>query len=222
MLEVLRPYYRASVPIVGLEPSCVAALRDELPNLLPNDWDAKRLTECAKTLGEFLHEQEYEPPKLHRKAVLHGHCHHLSIMGMDGEKAILDKMELDYEQLASSCCGVAGSFGFEDDHYDVSMDCGEVALLPAVRAADKDALILTDGFSCREQVQHGTDRRALHLAEVIHLALHQNGHAERYPERPYVETMRFEPNGRAGDTAKWVAAGAFVAAVVSFLLSHRS
>jgi hypothetical protein len=105
--------------------------------------------------------------------VVHGHCHHKAIMRMGTEEAVLRKLGLDYELLDSGCCGMAGAFGFEKDHYDVSIKCGERVLLPAVRKAAKDTLIIADGFSCREQIAQTTDREALHLAEVILLALHE-------------------------------------------------
>jgi hypothetical protein len=111
---------------------------------------------------------------LQRRAVVHMHCHHKAILRTGPEEAVLKKLGLDYKVLDSGCCGMAGSFGFEKDHYEVSIASGERVLLPAVREADQGALIIADGFSCREQIAQTTDRRALHLAEVIQLALHQD------------------------------------------------
>jgi Fe-S oxidoreductase len=175
ILETLEPQIVAGTPIIGLEPSCIAVFRDELTNLFPNNENAKRLKKQAFLLSEFLGRKvdNYQPPKLHRKAVVHGHCHHKAIMRMGTEEAVLRKLGLDYELLDSGCCGMAGAFGFEKDHYDVSIKCGERVLLPAVRNADKDTLIIADGFSCREQIAQTTNREALHLAEVIQLALHE-------------------------------------------------
>ncbi len=170
-LETLRPYLRAGVPIVGLEPSCVASFRDELINLFPNDTDAKRLSEQTFEFSEFLVRQRYEPPRLERKALVHGHCHHKAIMHMDAEVAMLKAMGLDYEVPDAGCCGMAGSFGFGADHYEVSTRVGERVLLPRVRDAADDTFIIANGFSCREQVSQLTGRRGLHLAEVIAIAL---------------------------------------------------
>ena len=162
ILDTLRPQMEQGVPVVGLEPSCVAVFRDELIDLFPNDEDAKRLSQQTSLLSEFLEKQaeHYQFPQLHRKAVVHGHCHHKAIMGMKDEEAVLSRLGLDYRALDSGCCGMAGAFGFEKDHYDVSIKVGERALLPTIRNADKDTLIIADGFSCREQIDQSTDRHA--------------------------------------------------------------
>ncbi len=177
VLDTLRPQILAGIPIVGLEPSCVAVFRDELVNLFPHDENARRLQKQAFLLSEFLEKkvENYQPPRLQRKAIVHGHCHHKAIMRMTSEEAVLKKLGLDYQLLDSGCCGMAGAFGFEKDHYDVSIKSGERVLLPAVRNADDDTLIITDGFSCREQITQTTDRDPLHLAQVIQMALHESG-----------------------------------------------
>src|SRR5438067_2377784 len=189
ILETLEPQISAGTPIVGLEPSCIAVFRDELVNLFPKDENAQRLSKQSYLLSEFLemYVPNYQPPQLQRKAVVHGHCHHKSIMGMGPELAVLKQLGLDFELLDSGCCGMAGSFGFEKAHYDVSIKCGERVLLPAVRNAAKDTLIITDGFSCREQIAQTTDRQALHLAEIIQMALHEDrSELERaHPETGY-------------------------------------
>ncbi len=171
-LNVLEPYLADGTPVVGVEPSCIAAFRDELPNLFPDDDRARQLSSSVFTLGEFLsqHVDGYEPPKLERKALLHVHCHHKSIMGFRNDVEIMEAMGLDVEVLDSGCCGMAGSFGFEADKYEISMAAGERVLLPAVRRAAKDTLLVADGFSCREQVQQSTERVPLHLAELLRLA----------------------------------------------------
>ncbi len=159
--------------VVGLEPSCVAVLRDELRNLFPHDQNAERLCRQTMVLSEFLerHAPDWRVPKLKgRRAVVHGHCHHRAIMGFDAEERLLEQLGLVVEVPEPGCCGMAGSFGFEADHYDVAMQVGERVLLPVVRATDDDALIIADGFSYREQIQ-GTGRRALHIAEVAAMAL---------------------------------------------------
>ncbi|MGH2514818.1 MAG: (Fe-S)-binding protein, partial [Ktedonobacterales bacterium] len=192
ILATLRPQIEGGLPIVGLEPSCVSVFRDELVNLFPNDADARRLKEQTFLLSEFLERkaEKYEPPKLRRKAVVHGHCHHKSVLGMEAENALLKKVGLDVEELPSGCCGMAGAFGFErsGEHYDVSIKCGERVLLPAVREAAKDTLILSDGFSCREQIAQCTDRQALHIAQVLQMALREgeSGPIGGYPETQYI------------------------------------
>ncbi len=181
-LDGLRPYIRDGVPIVGLEPSCVAAFRDELVGLLPKDEDAQRLAKQTFMLGEFLENEGYTPPRLHRRALVQGHCHHKAVIGMQGDTRLLDKLGLEYEVLDAGCCGMAGSFGFEADHYDISIAAGERLLLPAVRAADAETLIIADGFSCREQILQTTSRRPLHLAEVLQLALRESANAHERAE----------------------------------------
>ncbi len=170
-IDTLRPWIRAGVPIVGLEPSCVAAFRDELVNLFPHNDDARRLSEQTFLLWEFLARQRYQPPPLSGRALVHGHCHHHAALGFDAEIATLRRLGLDFDVLDSGCCGMAGSFGFGADHYEVSQRIGERMLLPAVRAAEPDTYIVTDGFSCREQIEQGTDRRVTHLAELLELAV---------------------------------------------------
>ena len=184
IMSQLEPQLEAGMPIIGLEPSCVAVFRDELLNLFPERELARKLSGQVMMLSEFLEREAKDValPKLNRKAVVHGHCHHKAIMKLDAETAVLDRLGLDYEVLDSGCCGMAGSFGFEPDHLEVSLKAGERVLLPAVRAAEPETLILTDGFSCHEQIAQGTDRRAMHLAEVLQLAFNQ-GEAIA-PEKP--------------------------------------
>jgi FAD/FMN-containing dehydrogenase/Fe-S oxidoreductase len=172
ILDALRPDIRAGIPVIGIEPSCTAAFRDELPNLFPTDLDADRLRNQTYTLAEFLEGEakNWTPPRLQRRAVAHGHCHQRSIMGTDPDRRIMERMGLDVHVPPTSCCGMAGAFGFEAEHYDISVQIGEHALLPAVRDADPDTLIIADGFSCREQIRQLTDRRPLHLAEVLRMA----------------------------------------------------
>jgi Fe-S oxidoreductase/FAD/FMN-containing dehydrogenase len=173
ILETLRPAIRAGVPIVGLEPSCVSVFRDEMVNLLPRDQDAHRLKQQVFTLAEYLDHRGWRPPMLHRRALVHGHCHQKSVLNFDADKRVLDGLGLDVEIPDSGCCGMAGSFGFESGHYDVSMAVGERVLLPAVRRAPSDTLLIADGFSCREQIAQATGRRALHLADVLAMAVRQ-------------------------------------------------
>jgi len=175
-LSSLRPWIRAGVPVVGLEPSCVAAFRDELVGLFPHDDDARRLADQTLLLSEFLERQRYQPPSLDLRAVVHGHCHHKAVLGMDAEVALLRRMGVDHRVLDSGCCGMAGSFGFSADHYEVSERVGERVLLPAVRAMDSDCELITDGFSCREQIVQGTGRKPIHIAEVLQRAIVDEQH----------------------------------------------
>lgn len=198
LVKALAPYAREGIKIVGVEPSCVAAFRDELPNMVPNDEDARRLVKNTLTLGEFLVQEDYEPPKLDREAIVHGHCHQKAVMGMNAEQQLYEKMGLDFEVPDSGCCGLAGSWGFEEDKYDLSMKIGERRLLPAARGAEGDTIIMADGFSCKTQIEHGTDRRALHTAQVIKMALdHGKEGAPRdaYPEQSYPDVV-LDGNGR--------------------------
>jgi FAD/FMN-containing dehydrogenase/Fe-S oxidoreductase len=172
ILQALAPQIDAGLPIVVLEPSCASVFRDELRNLFPTDPRAARLRNQTFLLAEFLeiHAPAFAPLRLSRKILLHGHCHQKSIMKMNAEESLLRKMGADLHSLDSGCCGMAGPFGFERDKYAISQAIGERVLLPAVRQASEDTLIVSDGFSCREQIFHGTGRRALHLAELLHLA----------------------------------------------------
>ena len=170
-LDSLRPAIRAGVPLVGVEPSCVAAFRDELLGLFPNDDDARRLADQTFILSEFLERQRYQPPPWEINAIVHAHCHHDAVMGMDAEIAVLKRMGADVRVLDSGCCGMAGSFGFAADHYDISMRIGERVLLPEVREAHPDEVLITDGFSCREQIESGAGRSARHLAEALRDAI---------------------------------------------------
>lgn len=179
-MEALGPSLEAGIPVVGLEPACIASFRDELVKLHPQDSRAQRLAKNSFLLGEFLAKQEgYRPPKLDRKALVHVHCNHHAVIGIHGEEKLLSAMGLDYEVLDSGCCGMAGPFGFERDHIELSLRIGERVLLPAVRAADGDTLVITDGYSCREQIAQGTERRALHLARVLEMALREQAQENR-------------------------------------------
>jgi FAD/FMN-containing dehydrogenase/Fe-S oxidoreductase len=183
ILDELSQEIEAGVPIVGLEPSCVAVFRDELLNLFPHDERAQALSRQTYLLSEFLetHAKNFPVPRLDRKALLHGHCHHKSLMKMTAEESVLRRLGVDFQSPAPGCCGMAGSFGFERDKYDVSVAIGELELLPAVRQVPPDWLIIADGFSCREQIAQGSSRHALHLAEVLQMALNVTTAPESRP-----------------------------------------
>ncbi|HEX4021031.1 MAG TPA: FAD-binding and (Fe-S)-binding domain-containing protein [Acidobacteriaceae bacterium] len=168
VLETLAPQLRAKTPIVVLEPSCATVFRDELRNLFPNDPRAEQLAQQTYLLSEFLVQRapHYRPPSLAgKKILLHGHCHQKTLM--KEELALLSQTEATVQVLDSGCCGMAGPFGFEKDKYEVSTSLAERVLLPAVRNAEKDTVIVTNGFSCREQIAQMSPRRAAHLAQVL-------------------------------------------------------
>ncbi len=212
ILGTLRPEIEAGTPIVGLEPSCVAVFRDELHNLMPHDQDARRLGQQVFTLGEYLATlgDRFQPPKLERQAIVHGHCHQKAIMRMDGELKMLDALGLDYTVLSSGCCGMAGSFGFEADKYLLSEEIGERVLLPAVRAAPANTLVIADGFSCREQIAQNTSRRALHTAQVLQLALHEGRKIQLNGRPPELAVRELRPRALTRPTAAAVAITAAV------------
>ena len=172
-LEIFARPIDAGTPIVVLEPSCASVFRDELQNLFPDHPRAARLRSQTFLLSELLerYAPAYIPPRLPRKVLLHGHCHQKALMKMTHTESLLHKMGAELHSIDSGCCGMAGPFGFERDKYSIAQAAGERVLLPAVRQASPDTLIVTDGFSCREQILQSTGRRALHLAEALHLAV---------------------------------------------------
>jgi len=210
ILTSLRPAIQQGIPVIGLEPSCVTVFRDEMTNLIHGDEDAKRLQQQTFLLSEFLEQKagDYQIPQLKRQAVVHGHCHHKSTLQFGAEENVLRKTGLDYQILDSGCCGMAGAFGYERDHYEVGIKCGERVLLPAIRTASKGTLIIADGFSCREQIRQQTDRHALHLAQVLQMALHEGprGPMSELPEEHYTDSER-TPSMPVGILAGAIALG---------------
>ena len=188
-LDALAPYIEAGTPIVVLEPSCCSVFRDEMHNLIPESREARRLAENTFTLAEFLEKKlpGYRPPRLDGKAIVQGHCHHKAVMRMKEDRTVLEKVGLDYKVLESGCCGMAGSFGYEKDKYDISIACGERSLLPEVRKTGVSTIVMADGFSCKEQIAQETNRHALHLAEVLEMAIKPEKHSTMYPERKFIE-----------------------------------
>jgi Fe-S oxidoreductase len=213
ILNTLKDDIEDGTPVVVLEPSCAAVFRDELVNLFPQDENAKRLSQQTYLLSEFLTKKapHYQPPQLKRKALVHGHCHHKALMKMTAEEALLKQMGVEYQMPDTGCCGMAGAFGFEEgEHYDVSIKCGERALIPSVRQAEKETLIVANGFSCREQIEQTTDRQALHLAQVMQMAINEGeqGTPGELPEKKYVKAPT--PAGYVIKTALMVTAGALL------------
>jgi Fe-S oxidoreductase len=170
-MDALQPELEEGVPIIGLEPSCVSVFRDELAGLYPAHPAAKRLKESTMTLSEFLVRENVPLPAMKAKALMQAHCHHRAIMKINAEEEVLKKIGLDLETPDAGCCGMAGAFGFEREHYEISMRVGERLILPKVREASLDTIIVADGFSCREQIAQSTPRRALHLAQVLQMAM---------------------------------------------------
>ena len=168
-LDALAEELSAGTPIVVLEPSCASVFKDEAQNLMPDDPRTAKLKQQTMLLSEFLtrHAPGYAPAPTDRTMLVHLHCHHRSLFNMKDETAVLQATGGQVKMLDSGCCGMAGPFGFEKKSYGVSQTLGERVLLPAVRAAEAGTLIVTDGFSCREQVAQNTDRRAVHVAEVL-------------------------------------------------------
>jgi FAD/FMN-containing dehydrogenase/Fe-S oxidoreductase len=185
-VATLAPFVRNGIPIICLEPSTVSVYRDELRNLFPHDIDASRLRDNIMLFSEYLardHELLDRLPRLSRRAILHNHCHHKAVLDPQAPVNVLQRMGISPQQPEPGCCGMAGSFGFESDHYQVAMQLGERHLLPAVRAASRHSLIITEGFSCRRQIADATGRAPLHLSEVILMAM-EHGPAGPASERP--------------------------------------
>jgi FAD/FMN-containing dehydrogenase/Fe-S oxidoreductase len=194
-VDTLAPYIRAGLPMVGLEPSCTAVFRSDLGELFGRDQDADRLARQTRTLAELLTDQapDFRPrlapaagPVLGAgpvPAIVQRHCHHHAILGFGPDQQVMEAVGLKAEQLSSGCCGLAGNFGMTPAHRDVSLACAEQALLPAVRDASPETVILADGFSCRTQIDDArTGRRAVHLAEVLGAAI-RGTPLGPYPER---------------------------------------
>ncbi|HJQ42361.1 MAG TPA: FAD-binding and (Fe-S)-binding domain-containing protein [Jatrophihabitantaceae bacterium] len=170
-VAALRDHLRCGGLVVGLEPSCTAVFRTDAADLLPGDDDVARLRHQTVTLAELLcdHTPGWKPPPIDRRVLVQTHCHQHAVLRDAADRAVLAESGADVEILDSGCCGLAGNFGFERGHYDVSMACAERVLLPAVRAASADDVVLADGFSCRTQISQGTDgaRHAIHLAQLL-------------------------------------------------------
>jgi Fe-S oxidoreductase len=174
-VAALRPWIEAGTPIIGLEPSCTAVFRADALELLPEDQNVQRLAKQFRTFSEHLVNhapREWRPPQLIRAATVQTHCHQHAVMKYDADEELMRRAGIDADVLDTGCCGLAGNFGFERTHYDLSMKIAEQGVLPAVRNTAPDALILADGFSCRTQIdQADTGRRTMHLAEALALAL---------------------------------------------------
>ena len=156
-------------------------------------------------------------PKLNRRATVHGHCHHKALMQMDDETALLKRLGLDFEVLDDGCCGMAGSFGFEEEKYEVSVACAEHGLLPGVRKTESDAFVIANGFSCQEQIRQLTDREALHIAQVIQFALRNGeGLSGGPPEQAMIERREKEVKASMMKTGGAMVSAALAAGALWF------
>jgi len=181
-LEVIGPLARRGVPIVGLEPSCLFGFQDEIPNIVAGE-EARAVARCSMTFAQFIASEaragrwplEFAQAKF-KRALVHGHCHEKAFGAFDDVLAVLLMVPgLDVRAIESSCCGMAGAFGYSTEHFEISMRMGEANLLPEVRAADADTVIVADGTSCRHQIAAGTERSAVHLAAVLATTLSGGG-----------------------------------------------
>jgi FAD/FMN-containing dehydrogenase/Fe-S oxidoreductase len=223
ILGELHQQIEAGTPVVVLEPSCASVLRDEMHNLFPDDPHARKLAAQTDTFGAFLEKNSgnLKLPQIPRKLMVHAHCHHKAIMKTNQDETLLKKMGGDYELLNSGCCGMAGSFGFEADKYRASVEIGERTLLPKVREAAPEAILVADGFSCREQVEQLTDRHALHTAEVVSMAMHNKFPKAGNPEAEVVGLRRRELQRSRRRAGIALALGAAGAAALSMLWARR-
>ncbi len=178
LLDALGALANRGVPIVGLEPSCLLTLRDELLSMFPRA-EVEAVSRRALLLEEFLAQEQAAGrlklplvPQPGRRALLHGHCHQKAFGAMPSVEGVLRLVPgLEVDTVASSCCGMAGAFGYEAEHFEASMKMAEMSLLPSVRAAQPDTLIIADGTSCRHQIRDGVGREAVHVARVLQAAL---------------------------------------------------
>ncbi|MFJ7243016.1 FAD-binding and (Fe-S)-binding domain-containing protein [Kitasatospora sp. NPDC098652] len=222
--RALRPWLEAGTPIIGLEPSCTAVFRSDAPDLLAGDQDIARLAAQTRTFAEQLvnHARDgWQPPRIGRAATVQPHCHQHAVLGTDPDRELMRRTGLDANVLDEGCCGLAGNFGFEQGHYDLSRAIAEQGVLPAVRGTPPNAFVLADGFSCRTQIEQArAGRQALHLAEVLALALDgppPTDHPEKTIPRPHPD------HAAAGLLTAGVAgASALAAAAAAARRRHRA
>lgn len=162
------------IAVVGLEPGCMSVFKDELLKLFPDDLRAQRLSAISTLLGDFLVSEGYRPPPLHLDVTIHTHCHQRSLFNSGADQALLKSMGATCTMLDSGCCGMAGSFGFHPNHVEMSKKIAELSLFPALRNRTSDSVVMTNGFSCREQIHQGLDIQPQHLAQLLRSAIHRN------------------------------------------------
>jgi FAD/FMN-containing dehydrogenase/Fe-S oxidoreductase len=197
-VALLWPYARQGIPIIGTEPSCILTLRDEYRDLLPNDPDAVAVAGQAFMIDEFLAKLDAAgelgigwKPGEGPEVLFHGHCHQKALIGVGPSLGILKAAGCKASESGAGCCGMAGSFGYETEHYEVSRKIGEERLFPAVNAADPGATIAVAGVSCRQQIEHFTERKTRHIAEVLASRINPN-HAWKPPAVPEAEPVPTE------------------------------
>ena len=224
ILKTMNDEIQEELPFVFLEPSCGSVFQDDMMKLMPGDENAKRLNKNVFLLSDFLEKKSPDFVKqypLHRKAIVHGHCHHKTVLDWNGEQKTLDKMGVEKEMPEDGCCGMAGAFGFETDHFEVAQKCGERVLLPKLGKTAKDTLVIADGFSCREMISQNTDRHALHMAEVIRMAMQEGpqGTAGNYPERTHISSP--DPAAKVRPLV-WIGVGLLAAALIFSAAKKKS
>lgn len=181
-LDELADDIAAGVPLVGLEPGCLSVFKDELLKQLPDHALAKRLAAQTFLFADFVVREPFDWPRLEAEVMVHGHCHQKALFGMQGDTALLERLGVKWTLLDTGCCGMAGSFGFNAEHHAMSEKIGEDTLFPAIRGAASQTIVLTNGFSCREQIEQGTGRHALHIAQLAQRALAGRGVVQRDAE----------------------------------------
>lgn len=190
VLDTLWPEFLADdapIALVGLEPGCLSVFKDEMLKLFPDDPRAAQLARYTFMFGDFLAQHNYLPPKMQAHVLVHTHCHQKSLFGVAGDQVLLDRLGVDWQQLDSGCCGMAGSFGFHKDHAAMSMAIGEQVLFPAIRKQPTSTFVVTNGFSCREQISQGVQRKAVHIAELLYEACHQQAQIKESHELQALE-----------------------------------
>ncbi len=213
-VAVLAPYAKQGIPIVGTEPSCILTLRDEYKDLLPNDPDVAAIAEQSYMIDEFLAKLDAAgdlgiewKQGAGPEVLFHGHCHQKALIGVGPSLAILKAAGCAARESGAGCCGMAGSFGYEAEHYDVSRRIGEERLFPTVNAAPSATTIAVAGVSCRQQIEHFTDRTPRHIAEVLAGRI-ATGHVWR-PRQPEPIPASVEPTpvmaAHAGNTPEGAA-----------------
>lgn len=213
VLRSLKSRVEAGTPVVCLEPSCLAVFRDEMPDLRPHDQDAKRLHGQIFTLAEFLTRKGYKPAAMPEEMVVHGHCHQKAIVGLNAEKKLFEAMGARAEILDDGCCGMAGSFGFEEQKYDVSMKIYQHRLGPHLQELPSDRIVVADGFSCATQIEQASGRRPLHLAQILQMAKDGKEMVPRGATEPEDE--------RCVGYRSWLRDGALVFAAAGLVMGAR-
>jgi hypothetical protein len=171
ILASLAPQIESGVPIVVLEPGCHSVFKDELLKLFPGDSNAEKLSKQVVSLGEYLRTHNWKPPVIGGSALLHGHCHQKALGSTKADIALLEAAGFETSAPDTGCCGMAGSFGFRRETYATSVKVADLSLLPKVRATTPETIIVSNGFSCREQIEALGKRETLHLAEVLSRSL---------------------------------------------------